>query len=290
MQSPFWHYNSSFDAVALMHAYAVTAPPDPQHVTNFLGVKVSPRFFPGILDGKAGVVEPVPIPANWHADIAEWGSVLHAVDHAGSTFRMAELGCGWGCWLNNAGAAARSRGKSIELIGVEGDLGHVEFAEEARRANGFSQTEYRIIHGIAAASKGKALFPIAEVSGQSWGLEPVLGASQNQIDAALENKTHHVLDMIPLADIAGNQPLDLLHIDIQGGEADYVQENLCDMKRLVRRVVIGTHSRQIEGRIMSTFLDAGWKIEMERPAIIAVDSGKPDIRVDGVQCWWNSEL
>src|SRR3546814_4193882 len=83
--------------------------PSPDHLTNFLGVKIAPRFFPGILDGKAGVVEPIPIPANWHADIAEWAAALRSVDLAVGTFRALELGCGWGCWLNNAGAAARRR-------------------------------------------------------------------------------------------------------------------------------------------------------------------------------------
>ena len=52
--------------------------PHPDYVTNFLGVKISPRYFPGILDGKAGTVEPIPIPANWHADIAEWAGALRA--------------------------------------------------------------------------------------------------------------------------------------------------------------------------------------------------------------------
>jgi hypothetical protein len=40
-------------------------------------------------------VEPIPIPANWHADIAEWAAALRAVDLARGSFTMAELGCGW---------------------------------------------------------------------------------------------------------------------------------------------------------------------------------------------------
>jgi hypothetical protein len=34
---------------------------------------------------------------------------------------MIELGCGWGCWMNNAGVAARSTDRRVHVIGVEGD-------------------------------------------------------------------------------------------------------------------------------------------------------------------------
>ena len=73
----------------------------------------------------AGVVEPVPIPANWHADIAERAAALRAVEQAHGTFKVVELGCGWGCWLNNTGVAARTLGLAVTLIGVEGDEGHI---------------------------------------------------------------------------------------------------------------------------------------------------------------------
>jgi hypothetical protein len=45
---------------------------------NFLGVRIDPKFFPGILDGRAGEIEPAPIPANWHTDIAEVAGALRA--------------------------------------------------------------------------------------------------------------------------------------------------------------------------------------------------------------------
>ena len=110
-------------------------------------------------------MEGVPIPANWHADIAEWAAALRAVDLANNTFRMAELGCGWGCWMNNAGVAARNAGLETHVIGVEGDEGHVRFAEEACTANGFRPDQFTIWRGIAAPSDGVALFPKQNVSG-----------------------------------------------------------------------------------------------------------------------------
>lgn len=287
--SVFFHYNCSFDAIDTIRRHARTdLTAQPSYVTNFLGVRVAPKFFPGILDGKAGTIEPIPIPANWHADIAEWAAALRAVDLASGRFRVVELGCGWGCWLNNTGAAARRRGLAVELIGIEGDAEHVTYAHEAMAANGFSDDEFRIIHGVAAPEKGVALFPVVENAGASWGSEPILNATPGQIKEATASSHYQRLDAFPLSEIVRGEPVDLLHIDIQGGEADFVDAAIADLDRFVRYIVIGTHSRQIEGRVMNTLLSQGWRLEMERPAIIGLPDGRPQILVDGVQGWRNA--
>ncbi len=290
-ESPFYHYNASFDAIAVIRRFAVEdIAPAEGFLTNFLGVRIDPKFFPGLLDGRAGEVEGIPIPANWHADIAEWASALRAVELSRGRFRIVELGCGWGCWLNNTGVAARRRGLAVELIGVEGDAGHVAFAHEALTANGFAAGDYKVIHGIAAAEDGKALFP-KSASGRDWGMEPVLDASPEEVERAAAAGTHDILDRIRLATIVDERPIDLLHIDIQGGEADFVAGCLDDLAKYVRRVLIGTHSREIEGRIMQTLFAAGWALEMERPAIFSLDDPRaPSIRVDGVQLWMKPAL
>jgi len=284
--SVFFHYNSSFDAIGTMSSHArEDLQPHPSYLTNFLGVRISPRFFPDILQDKAGTVEPIPIPANWHADIAEWAAALRAVDLASERFRVVELGCGWGCWLSNTGAAARYKGLAVELIGIEGDSEHVAYAHEAMAANGFSGSEFRIIHGVAAPEKGVALFPVVENAGASWGSEPILNATAKQIKEASASGHYQQLVAFPLSEIVDGEPVDLLHIDIQGGEADFIEAAIDDLNRFVRYIVIGTHSRQIEGRIMGTLLSHGWRLEMERPAIIRLIDGRPQISVDGVQGW-----
>ena len=290
-QSPFFHYYSAFDPIELMHKYwKKDVISSPEHLTNFLGVKISPHFLPSILSGKKGQIENIPIPANWHADIAEWGGALRAVDLSGTKFRVVELGCGWGCWLLNTGCAARSTGREVDLIGIEGDEDHLHFAQQGLKDNGFEETDYSLIHGIAAPRKGTALFPIVGNASEVWGSEPIFDASEDQVLKAAKHKTHHVLKTYPIDDIAGGEPIDLLHIDIQGGEADFVDGCLQDLSSSVRYMVIGTHSRQIEGRIMTTLLANGWSLEIERPAIITIVGGAPQIAVDGVQGWRNTRI
>lgn len=290
--SPFFHFHTSFDAVGCMHRHAVEGlQPSVEHLTNFLGVRIAPKFFPQILAERAGQVEGTPIPANWHADIAEWAVALRAVELAGKSFTMIELGCGWGCWMNNTGVAARRTGRAVHLIGVEGDEGHVDFANEALATNGFAPDQITLHRGIAAATDGFALFPRAKNSGEVWGSEPVFDATEEQRARALADGSHDVLPMVSLPQLTGSHArIDLLHIDIQGGEADLIRDCLPLLAEKVAYILIGTHSREIEGRLFEYLLNAGWLLEMERPAILHLPIGAPVVTVDGVQGWRNPKL
>ena len=281
-----------FDAEALVRRYAVSdLRPQSEYLTNFLGVLIDPKFFPQLLAGKGGQVEGIPIPGNWHADMAEFAVALRAVDLAHENFTIIELGCGWGCWLNNAGAAARQRGLTVNLIGVEGDRGHIEFANEACATNGFLDSDITLHLGVAAAESGLALFPKQDLAGLSWGLQPIFGATKEQRESAVASGNYHELPMIALADVTKDcNHVDLLHIDIQGGELELIKDCIDLVSRKVRYMFIGTHSRQIEGALFTILLSAGWKLEIERPCFLKLDGPIPYTWVDGVQGWRNSLL
>ncbi|ARV24656.1 class I SAM-dependent methyltransferase [Xanthomonas citri pv. glycines] len=291
-QSPFFHYAATFDAIGVMQNHAVPdLEPRVGVLTNFLGVAIDPKFFPSVLSERGGEVEGIPIPANWHADIAEWGAALRAVDLSQGSFTVIELGCGWGCWLNNTGVAARALGRDVRVIGIEADAHHLQFAEEALTMNGFLPEQISLMRGIAASRAGTALFPKQDLPGASWGNEPIFDASEQQCETLLSGGMFDRVTMVPLEALIGDQPrIDLLHIDIQGGEADLVEQSLDLLGRSVAYMVIGTHSKQIEGRLYDALLQAGWALEMERAAIFTLIAGKPEIRVDGVQGWRNLKL
>lgn len=291
-QSPFFHYNRTFDALEIMKRHQPAhLEPTEGFLTNFLGVLIDPKFFPPLLKDRGGTVEPLPNPSNWHADLAEWGAALRAVDIAGETFTAVELGCGWACWLNNTGVAARRAGRKVRLIGIEGDETYIGYAHEALQANGFQPDEFTIHRGVASARPGHALFPRQQEGGESWGLQAIYEASEEQIRAAEAEGTHDILDRVPLAELfKESDRIDLLHIDIQGAEADLIADSIETLNEKVVYLVVGTHSRQIEGRIFDTLLSAGWVLEIERPAIFTLTPDGPVIRVDGVQGWRNQAL
>jgi len=289
-ESIFVHYRGMVRMEEIIRRHALPDPqPSPGVLTNFLGVKVRPVVHPVVLEPLVGTVEPIPLPGNWHADIAEWGAALRAVDFARGAFTMLELGCGWGCWMNNMGAAARRAGLPLRLIGVEGDEGHLQFARDTLADNGFQPDEWELHRGVAAARGGHALFP-RQGATPSWGLEPVFGASEAQRAEALAAGSHDELPMLGLADVIGDRRLDLLHIDIQGGEADLLQDAGAVLRERVAYIVVGTHSRIIEGRIMDTMRARGWRLEVERAAIYDLYPHGPQLSCDGVQAWRNMAL
>ena len=79
-------------------------------------------------------------------------------------------------------------------------------------------------------------------------------------------------------------------MSVEGGEAAMVRDCLPLLEQKVAYLVIGTHSRQIEGQIMDCLLPTGWKLEIERPAILGFSEKGPYVTVDGVQGWRNPRL
>ena len=290
-RSPFFFFNAKIDAYAIIRAHEnPSRQPKPGHIVNFLGVAMNLDFMPHLKHAD-GRVEGVPIPANWHADMAEFAGALRAVDLARKRFTMIELGCGWGCWMNNTGVAAQRRGLAVHLIGVEGDQGHLAFAREALATNGIAADEYTLHRGIAGARNGTALFPRQPRSGHDWGLEARPIRPRDARKWALRLNRYDELPVLGLDAIIGDEPrIDLLHIDIQGAEAVLIRDCLETLNAKVAYIVVGTHSRAIEGYLMTTLLNAGWALEIERPAIMEIKRRGPQTSVDGVQGWRNPRL
>jgi FkbM family methyltransferase len=202
---------------------------------------------------------------------------------------MIELGCGWGCWMNNTGIAARRLDLDVQVIGVEGDEKHIASAVQTCALNGLEPEQVTLHHGIAAARAGVALFPIQD--GVQFGGQPIFEPSPQQRQQAVASGSHRELPIMALTDLCMDHgKIDLLHVDIQGGEADLIDESIARLGEKVAYLVIGTHSRSLEGRLFETLIGAGWQLEIERPAILSLTAAGPHIVVDGVQGWRNPRL
>lgn len=282
-------YTSTFDPVELMQRYEdPTRQPRAGHIVNFLGVAFDPSFVQGVA-GIPGTVERLPIPGNWHADMAEFAAALRAVDLAKGSFTVLELGCGWGCWMNQTGVAARRRELPVHAIGIEGDAGHIEFAKVTLATNGFSPDEYTLMTGVAAAVDGSAFFPRQDFAGASWGLSPLLVGAKDKPPSDLDR--YHRLPAVSIATAIGARDrIDLMHVDIQGGEAEVIPRSQPILDKKVAYMVIGTHSREIDGMLVGHLTRAGWVLEMERPTIFSLRPGGPLTEIDGVQGWRNPRL
>ena len=292
LQERFMGYTASFDPCGVIRAHAVGGlQPREGRLTNFLGTVVDPAYFGMATHRQTGTVEEVPIPGNWHACVAEWGACLRALDLASDSFTVVELGCGWACWLNNLAVAARNSGRSYELVGVEGDRDHLAFAEATLQENGIALESVTLHTGIAAARKGVALFPRQNYKHSSWGLKPVFGATESQRAAAIRAGSHEALPMLSLECVLdGHAKVDLLHLDIQGGEHDLLAGSLPILAEKVAYLFVATHSRRIEKSIRRIMPEDTWTLEMERPAIYKLQLTGPRLKYDGVMAWRNRRL
>ena len=265
----------------------------PGHMVNYLGVATDVGYV-GAFAHLSGVVEAPPIPCNNHAELVEWAAVLRAVELASDRFTVVELGAGWGCWMVNSAVAAKRLGLDVLAIGVEGDEGHASNIADHCAKNGITSEEFRVEIAVAGASEGVALFPVVGNSADSYGQEPRFFATQDDADAFLRSTSarYDAMPIRTLDDISASaKTIDLLHIDIQGGEVEFLRSSQETLKRKVAYIVVGTHSRKIDGDLIELMQSHGWRLEFEKPCTIQIDGAGNVLNIrDGTQGWANTNL
>jgi hypothetical protein len=295
----------------------------PGFVTDFLGVRTRLSYFAGI-DHYSGLVESYPVPCNFHANAIEWAGVLRSVAEAeGPGFVALELGAGWGPWLVTAGVAARLKGLAdVRLVGVEGSCKHLEFLRSHFRDNGFDPADHQLLQGIVGPYNGTAHFPIIAEGDANWGAEatfqvrlavapsaptrslvrrigrPMLRVLRNMKarlrDQGAAQATTVRTEKLPcysLRTLLEPYPAaDVVHIDIQGAEHDVVAASRGVLEAKVRRLVIGTHGRLIEERLLNELAGRGWRLESEEPCVFEQRGEHVYLHRDGCQVWNNPRL
>lgn len=261
---------------------------------NYLGVATRTDYIRR-LSHMSGRVEAVPIPSNCHAEMVEWAAALRAVELASGSFTVVELGAGWGCWMVNTAVAAKRLGLRVTAIGVEGDEGHLACICSHCMENGIEQHEYSTQQVVAGSKPGLALFPKMEDSSHSYGQEPKFFDTQSQMEAFLASTTGEKYSSVPVSTLEqithSVDRVDLLHIDIQGGELELIAQSLPLLERKVAYMVIGTHSRAIDAGLLEILKSAGWKLEFEKPTTFTVAAnGDLATTMDGTQGWRNPKL
>lgn len=279
------------DHVGILRRHAV----EPRHfkpgaITNFIGVNTDVRFCSWV---NAGVETGIPVPGNFHASAFEWAAALRAVELAGSSFTVVELGAGWGCWMVNTAYAAKRLGKDVLAIGVEGDEGHVAYIGQHAPANGLQQDEFRAERCVAWNENGYAVFPRSSDSASAYGQEPRFFADRSGADEFV-SKDPQAFDVLRAKTLETLCPdvdrIDLLHIDVQGGEADVIRSALEFLNSRVAYIVVGTHGRDLEGAIVATLQAENWVLEIEEPCTLPLPLQSNILYADGLQGWRNSRL
>ena len=287
---PFSVFNTLIDPEEEINSLSSSlTPPNLGFMKNYLGAEIMKEVIPPIfwLDGH---VEAAPIPGNWHACHLEWASVIHAIRNSKNNPVVIELGCGWGCWMLNSAYIAMKLNKGVaSLIGVDGDSSMLGFGNRIFEHNvknlELQNITYKFINGLVGSGVGEVGFETQD-GDISYGLRP----SENA-------KKDNIVPWVELDSITKSSEVSLMHIDVQGYEIDFLQNNLGVINRDIKRLIIGTHSRIIEGAVIKLLASNGWLLLAERPCVFQLPKEKFNLSsmvdyttIDGLQYWVNSNF
>ncbi len=245
-----------------------------------------------------GQVLDLPVPADYHAEAAEWIGVLKSVQSAGDRWVGIELGAGLGPWIVAGGNAARRKGiTDIRLYGVEADAQHFELLKQNLADNGFVPHPHRLFHAAVGAEPGTALWPALDDSRDDWGSRPVLN-NEGMVGTDHLGRTLAKTVLVEIVSMAGLIKAELrwnmVHIDVQGHEVEICDSCIEKLNHRVQWLIVGTHSRKLDGDMLGLMYSAGWVLENEKPTKFSFSRAAPSLeamtQVDGIQVWRNPRM
>ena len=289
-----------------------TASTGTHHYTDGFGVKTLYECVPFVNPGALNVERlKFPVPDDgFHAEAIEYVALTDALDRSSlkGSFCAVEIGAGWGPWITAAGVIARQRGcKEIKLVGVEASLQrfplmcrHLEMndlrpsggsgeggsGEDRQQGNIFT----RLYNGAVWTHDGVIWFPKSDVADMGAAATTSNEATDYR-GANSDNQSVPCRRLDTLLHDLGR--VDFMHIDIQGAEFDLLQNQIDWTSNNVKTLMIATHSRSIEGRLIELLFEHGWQLHREKPC--RVDWNKNcslagRTVVDGSQYWLNTRL
>jgi len=274
-------------------------PGRPGYVTNFLG-NVSELAIFNLLGNASGLVEEYPIPGNFHGETLEWIGTLRAALDARDSFSMIELGAGWGPWCVIGAMAAKQKGIGrVRVIGIEADIGHVEFMRRNFVANGITEAEGELLHGAIGIENGIAYFPKARSADQVYGGAAAYSDTDKDSGPFAEfmrgnSGLVETVEAVPcfalLDQLDKFAQVDLVHCDIQGAELELIPHAIGQLTAKVRRLIVGTHSFKIDRHLAEVMGGQGWTCEGVSACKMQGAVGGALLVCDGMQVWHNPKF
>lgn len=277
------------------------------HYIDGFGVKTLFRCVPFVVPATLDLARlHFPVPDDgFHAETIEYLALVDAFRRARDAGRKrwcaVEIGAGWGPWITAAGVLARrAKMGTIKLAGVEADPRRYALMRLHLETNGLRPTGFdagdaeqagiltRIFNGAIWTHDGEIWFPETDVADMG-AAATTTAAGTDYRGAQADHRAVPCRRLDTFLDDLG--PIDFLHIDIQGTELDLLQDQIDWVSAQVRTLMVATHSRIIEGRLVELMLAGGWRLHREKPCRVdwSRDCGLVGRTiVDGSQYWLNA--
>jgi FkbM family methyltransferase len=226
-------------------------------------------------------------------NIFDWLILLEAVVEARGGFTMAALGSGWGRWLVAGAFAAAQLGRTpCRLVGVEAEPTHFQWMLEHFRDNNLDPNQHELIEAAAGARSGRSWFYVGKSDswyGQSLIHDKSLEGIKDAGEIEYGGERARMVRTVDFAELSRNYPrIDYLHLDIQGAELDVLSADPRILDAKVKRVLVGTHSAEIEAGLRKLFGKRNWRCQYDFPMNSEIQVDGTGVTLgDGVQAWIN---
>ena len=233
--------------------------------------------------------------------------IMEAALDAGRSFTMLEWGAGFARWSSFGVGAARRLGiEDIRIGAVEADPIHLSYVIENMWIMDIPDDRVRLYPYALSGKTGSDLFvigapPVAtgaaggdrwfgqalnDMGGYELGTETYGGRPVQQNPNGF--KAIEIMVEPASKVLADYDYVDLIDMDLQGAEADVVDESIDLLNSRVRRLHIGTHGTDIERRMRETLSANDWILIRDLPLHAPSSTPFGDVVcVDGVQSWFN---
>ncbi|WP_331326527.1 FkbM family methyltransferase [Methylobacterium fujisawaense] len=264
------------------------------------GNKARIDFF--VENGAGGTVQTdVPFPDNGqYGEAIEYLGTLRGAQAAGDQLTVYELGAGFAPWLVVAEGFRRALGRPARAryVAVEADPARLALIRQNFDDNGLTHSgaaaagiETAIINAAVAPEPGELHFSAQSIL--DWGGAPTSDAGaadyRGLSGSTVAVPARRIDDLIE-----AESRVELLHIDIQGWEYRSLAASIEAVDAKVACMVIGTHSRVIEGQLLALLREWGWLIVYEKPCKFDCNVRLPDLVgstvFDGTQFWINPKM
>lgn len=266
---------------------------------DYFGARIPLRFAQYLSQKNGTKITTAPFPDDGiRASFIEYLAVVESVQDCSDIYQMAEIGASYAPFSVVCAKLALRKGlKKIVLRPVEASLrGHESIRENFMENDLITDAvDFQILHAAVIGHYKEVYFPDVDCTIDNGG------APQNEHSETDIRGVRLPLVKVPgvplsfvVEKFSSNQPIDLLHIDIQGSEYYAIPMDIQLLTSSVKRVLLATHSRPIEGKMMEIFHAAGWRLIAEEPCGFTyredLDSIEGMTTKDGSQYWVNARL
>ena len=310
--------------ISLFSNFNGQAQSQPDAIVDYFGVSTPILCAPYLADRVGQVIESPPFPDDSiRASFVEYLALTESIQKANAdSYIMMELGASYAPFAVLAATLARRLGiADIRICAVEAARNAVNAITSNFDANNLNAKQIHVIddwdqiraltaencntntsgvqayvvNGAYSSNAQTIWFPDVDCTIDNGGK-----VADDKLDVDCRGMVcdHFPVKAFTFDQLLGLFPadsiIDLAHIDIQGAELTVVPDSISHFNQRVKRVMLGTHSRLIEGEMIKTFHRNGWILIAEEPCGFNYNQSLGDIvgmtTKDGSQYWVNSRF